>query len=184
MYKLLYASIIFINLTLIVNAGAETMILDDFKSDRQSQWNYISDQVMGGVSEGNLLFDHDQQEHYAQLKGQVSTKNNGGFIQFRTDLKRMDKNSYQGIYAKVKGNNQKYYIHLRTKWTILPWQYYQSEFIADNEWHIVKLPIESFTPSSKWLKSRIGVKNIRSLGMVAFGRDHNADLRVSEIGFY
>lgn len=184
MNKLLYPSILLINLTLTIKVGAENMLLDDFNSDRQSQWNYISDQVMGGVSKGNLSFDYDQQEHYAHLEGYVSTKNNGGFIQFRTDLKRISNNRYKGVYAKVKGNNQKYFIHLRTQWTILPWQYYQSEFIANSEWHIVRLPIESFMPSSKWLKGEIGVTNIRSLGMVAFGRDHNADLRVSEIGFY
>jgi hypothetical protein len=173
-----------INLALITRIGAETMILDDFNSNTHSQWSYVSDQVMGGVSQGGLVFESNQFETYAQLSGQVSTLNNGGFIQFRTDVTYKFKSSYKGIYAKVKGNNQKYFIHLRTRGTIMPWQYYQSDFIADDKWQVIKLPMSSFVPSSKWLKNTIESKHIRSLGLVAFGRDHNADLMVSEIGFY
>lgn len=173
-----------INLALFTRVGAENMILDDFNSKTHSQWSYVSDQVMGGVSQGGLVFDSNQFERYAQLFGEVSTLNNGGFIQFRTDVTGIIKSSYKGIYAKVKGNNQKYFIHLRTRWTIMPWQYYQSGFIADEEWQVIKLPMDSFVPSSKWLKNTIGSEHIRSLGFVAFGRDHSADLKVSEIGFY
>lgn len=175
---------ILINLALITTVDAETMILDDFNSQTQSRWSYVSDQVMGGVSSGNLKFDHDDQGHFAQLIGKVSTLNNGGFIQFRTNVTDIPKSSYKGIYAKVKGNNQQYFIHLRTRGTIMPWQYYQSDFIADEEWQVIKLPMNSFMPSSKWLKNKIESKHIRSIGLVAFGRDHSADLMVSEIGFY
>ena len=66
----------------------------------------------------------------------------------------------------------------------MPWQYYQSDFIADDKWQVIKLPMSSFVPSSKWLKNTIGSEHIRSLGFVAFGRDHSADLKVSEVGFY
>ena len=175
---------ILINLSLIARVVAETMILDDFNLPTQSRWSYVSDQVMGGVSSGNLMFDHDNQGYFAQLIGKVSTQNNGGFIQFRTDVTSIPKSSYKGIYAKVKGNNQQYFIHLRTRGTIMPWQYYQSYFIADEEWQVIKLPMDSFMPSSKWLKNRIESKHIRSIGLVAFGRDHSANLMVSEIGFY
>ena len=184
MNKILYSCLITRNLTLIARLSAETMILDDFNSQTQSRWSYVSDQVMGGVSRGGLVFESNQYESYAQLSGQVSTLNNGGFIQFRTDVTDISKSSYKGIYAKVKGNNQKYFIHLRTRGTIMPWQYYQSDFIADEEWQVIKLPMDSFKPSSNWLKSIIGSKHIRSIGLVAFGRDHSADLMVSEIGFY
>ena len=101
-----------INLALITRIGAETMILDDFNSNTHSQWSYVSDQVMGGVSQGGLVFESNQFETYAQLSGQVSTLNNGGFIQFRTNVTEILKSSYKGIYAKVKGNNQKYFIKM------------------------------------------------------------------------
>jgi len=179
----MFRLLIVINFILINNVWSETVILDDFSAKNQLQWTYISDKVMGGVSEGKLAFLQDEQGAYAKLSGQVSTQNNGGFIQFRTDLKNIDK-GFQGIYAKVKGNDQQYFIHLRTRGTILPWQYYQSGFTAGEEWKIIKLPMNSFMPSSKWLKKTIGSSSIRSVGLVAFGRDHSANLEVSEIGFY
>ena len=184
MPKNLYINLSFLTLFFISNAGADPVILDNFSSNKQAKWKYVSDQVMGGISEGKLVFDSDKEESYAQLTGRVSTENNGGFIQFRTDLKELDKDNIEGIYVKVKGNNQKYFIHLRTKGTILPWQYYQGDFIAGDNWQIVKLPFRSFVASSKWLSKRIKTKSIKSLGVVAFGREHTANLSVAEIGFY
>ena len=175
--------LVVLNFVFINNLWSETMMLDDFSTKNQLQWNYISDQVMGGVSEGNLSLLKDEQGAYAKLSGLVSTQNNGGFIQFRANLKSLN-HDFQGIYAKVKGNDEQYFIHLRTRGTLLPWQYYQSGFIANDKWRIIKLPMNSFFPSSKWLSKTIRTSNIRSIGLVAFGRDHSANLEVSEIGFY
>jgi hypothetical protein len=183
MYNRLYVQVFLLHFLFIAEVGAKTVILDNFKTNNHSQWHYVSDQVMGGVSEGNLVIRTNAEESFAHLSGMVSTQNNGGFIQFRTDLKNLDKD-IQGIYARVKGNNQQYFIHLRTRGTILPWQYYQSAFMASDQWQIIKLPLDSFAPSSNWLRKAVKTKNIKSLGVVAFGRDHKADLRVSEIGFY
>lgn len=166
------------------SSWAEHMLLDDFSESSTIRWDYFSDQVMGGVSVGNFQIITKDTESYAQLSGDVSTENNGGFIQFRTNLKDLNKENIEGIYIRVRGNNQKYFVHLRTRGTLLPWQYYQAEFLAMNEWQLVKLPLESFVASSGWLKKNITSTSIKTLGMVAFGRDHIADLSVSEIGFY
>lgn len=163
---------------------AEQMILDDFSESSNLQWSYISDQVMGGVSQGKLHIVTDEVESYAHLSGQVSTENNGGFIQFRANLSDIDKSNIKGIYLKVRGNNQKYYVHLRTKGTLLPWQYYQSEFDVQAQWQLIRLPLESFVASSGWLRKKLKSTSIKSIGIVAFGRDHNADVSVSQVGFY
>ena len=72
---------------------------------------------------------------------------------------------------------------LRTTGTILPWQYYKAEFKAVNNWKTVSIPISSFQRSSGFLSKKIKPANIKSIGLVAFGRDFKADLYVSEIGF-
>lgn len=172
-----------INLVFVISVRAEFMLLDNFDNKTQ-RWKYVSDQVMGGVSEGDLIFNQDEEETFAHLTGVVSTENNGGFIQFRTDIETTKNQNIEGIYLKVKGNNEAYFIHLRTKGTFLPWQYYQSEFIATKNWKIVKLPIKEFRASSKWLKNRPAINSLKSIGIVAFGREHNADISVSEVGFY
>lgn len=163
---------------------SEQIVLDDFSESSNLQWDYLSDQVMGGVSQGKLQIVIKETQSYAQLSGEVSTENNGGFIQFRASLSDVDKSNIKGIYLKVRGNNQKYYVHLRTKGTLFPWQYYQSEFDVQAQWELIKLPLDSFVASSGWLRKRIKSTSIKSMGIVAFGRDHKADVSVSEVGFY
>jgi hypothetical protein len=160
------------------------MLIDNFDDKSEKCWSYISDQVMGGISQGTLTFEEKQDIPYARLTGIVSTENKGGFIQFRTSLHNINTKSVDGIYINVKGNNQKYYLHLRTKGTFLPWQYYQAEFDVSENWQTIKLPLENFVASSGWLRKKVKSASIESIGVVAFGRDHIADISVSEIGFY
>ena len=42
-----------------------------------SDWKYVSDRVMGGVSEGNVYLEQDGDTSFARLIGDVSTRNNG-----------------------------------------------------------------------------------------------------------
>ena len=163
---------------------AETMMLDDFSKDPESRWQYVSDQVMGGVSNGKVEFKDPYNEPYAVLNGQVSTENNGGFIQMRTRVDRGLVAEAKGVYIRARGNNQRYYIHLRTTGTRLPWQYYQASFDVTDDWQNFKLPLELFAPSSNWLRNKVKAQSIRSIGIVAFGRDHRADVEVAEIGFF
>ena len=46
-----------------------------------------------------------------------------------------------------------------------------------------KLPINEFKRSSFLLSKNINTKNITSIGIVAFGRDHSADIYIKEINF-
>lgn len=168
----------------ITSTWGKPMLIDNFDDKSEKRWSYISDQVMGGISQGTLTFEEKQDIPYARLTGIVSTENKGGFIQFRTSLHNINTKSVDGIYINVKGNNQKYYLHLRTKGTFLPWQYYQAEFDVSENWQTIKLPLENFVASSGWLRKKVKLASIESIGVVAFGRDHIADISVSEIGFY
>ena len=170
----------------VAESTERNVMIDNFDANSTVRWDYVSDQVMGGVSEGSarLETDSDTGDSYAHMVGDVSTANNGGFIRLRTRLSSgADKNA-AGIYIKVRGNGQKYYIHLRTKGTMMPWQYYQGAFDVSEQWQVVRLPLDSFKPSGSWLRKTALPKSIRSIGIVAYGRDHKADIQVSEIGFY
>ena len=54
-------------------------------------WKYQSDQVMGGVSKGGTSLMQDGDMFYLRLTGDVSTKNNGGFVQFRSKVSLFNK---------------------------------------------------------------------------------------------
>ena len=162
----------------------ESLMTDRFDADPQLRWSYVSDQVMGGVSEGRVAFKEEQGQQFAHMTGQVSTENNGGFIQLRKAIPKKTIDTATGAYLKVRGNGQQYYLHLRTSGTLLPWQYYQASFTTTDQWQIIKVPLTAFARSGNWLSKAVKPSSIRSIGIVAFGRDHSADIQISEIGFY
>lgn len=146
-------------------------------------WTFFSDQVMGGKSEGmaNVFTDDDQQ--FIRLQGNVTTANNGGFIQIRTSVSGLTE-ELKGISLKIRGNGERYYVFVRTASTILPWQYYKADFASKKEWSVIKVEFKKFVRSSGWLNKKIRPEAIKSVGIVAFGRDHDALVDVASIQFF
>jgi len=162
--------------------GDAQVVIDDFNQYSISRWQFVSDQVMGGVSTGDVDFVLDGDDVVAHMIGSVSTENNGGFIQFRRTISLPD--ALTGIRLRVRGNNQRYFVHIRTGGTVLPWQYYSAEFFASENWEDIVLPFKNFSRSSRWLNRILEPSMVRSLGIVAYGRDHQADIQVSKLEGY
>ena len=167
--------------TISNNNFAETMFKDNFQEP--NYWNYVADTVMGGISTGGVEFKTIEGEAIAVLTGNVTTENNGGFIQIRRDLRRIDLDNANSIKLIAKGNNQKYFVFLRTTGTKLPWQYYQSEFTVNENFNKFILPINEFKKSGMLMSNKINPKKITSIGIVAFGRDHYANISIKELEF-
>ena len=168
----------------LYNVGlCDQMVTDTFNNSPEKRWIYFADTVMGGQSSGSVDFKETSQVNYARLIGNVTTENNGGFIQIRKKISGLDKNIV-GIKLRTKGNNQIYHVFIRTSGTILPWQYYKAEFSTKKSWKTIKIPIEKFERSGGFLSKRVTPETIKSVGLVAFGRDFKADLFVSEVSFY
>ena len=159
-------------------------LIDDFKTQPETRWEFIADTVMGGISTGNLTFPQVNGDRRARMTGSVSTRNNGGFIQFRTKLPSPLPNTARGLRFIVRGNNQRYFLHLRTGGTFLPWQYYQAGFEAKREWTEVRVPFEDCKPSGTLLRAVPRPESLKSVGFVAFGRNHEAEMEVLEVGYY
>ena len=63
-------------------------------------WRLVTDNVMGGVSEGRLNIEENAGRRCVRLRGTVRTENNGGFIQAALDLetlRRRDAGGYHGV---------------------------------------------------------------------------------------
>ena len=163
---------------------AEDIMIDDFKSQPEKRWRFIADTVMGGNSTGNVSFLTENKDTYARMTGNVSTQNNGGFIQFRMKLPSSLPKLAVGLRLVVRGNDQKYFMHLRTTGTFLPWQYYQAGFEVSRYWSEVRLPFEAFKASGNFLRAVPQPEGLKSVGIVAFGRDHEAEIEVREVGYY
>ena len=182
MIKLLVAmSVIFSSI-----AFAKDDITIPFTEENARYWQYISDQTMGGISNGQAILDKDGDMLFARLTGNVSTANNGGFIQIRTtfsfvDLINSDKNLL-GVRLNTKGNGETYHIFIRTSEDRSYRDFYSATFIANDNWEIVDLPFTKF--KHRYSNKSLNGNDIRTFGIVAYGRDFFSDVSVSEISFY
>lgn len=178
--------------------GSATMSIDNaaasgadlafpMTQNSKSYWRFVSDQVMGGASDGRFDILSEDGVDYARMRGVVSTANNGGFIQFRAGLSftgQADRGaSLRGVRVMTRGNDQTYYVHFRTRDSRAPWDYYAAAFTATSEWQMVELPFTAFTarkPNAKPLDPT----RIISMGVVAYGRDHQADISIATVEFF
>ena len=162
-----------------------------------SDWKYVSDRVMGGVSEGNVYLEKDGDTSFARLTGDVSTRNNGGFIQLRSAVSLFKKpkmfqlihdankggQELQGVRLNVRGNGETYHVMIRTYFTWRPSDYYYHTFETGDDWSQVVMPFSAFKRSTS-KTSKLDINDIRDFGIVAYGRDFKSDVSVSEVSFY
>jgi hypothetical protein len=177
------------NFELLAQSGA--MLIDDFRSEGLlsklgTPWRGVSDQVMGGISEASVSQGVIDGRPCLRLTGDVRLENDGGFIQAALDLappgETLDASGFTGVRIIVRGNGEKYSVHLRTPDNVRPWQSYRAHFTAGPDWETVDLPFEAFVPYR--LEAPLDKTRLRRIGLVAIGRAFYADLAVSELAFY
>tara|TARA_B100000674_G_C37918056_1_gene951932 strand:- start:440 stop:955 length:516 start_codon:yes stop_codon:yes gene_type:complete len=165
------------------------MILDNLSTPgittQKQNWAFFTDGVMGGLSEGKAIISNIDGKNCYHMTGNVTTENNGGFIQIRNQLKpSISTKEYEGVYLKVFGNKEDYSIHVRTALTMAPWQYYKFSFSTNNKWSEIKAPFSKFKKSNIYQPSDLIGQKIKSIGLVAGFKNFSADICLSEIGFY
>ena len=177
---------IFIVFPNMVTAAEEDINLP-FTQDSSKYWQYISDRTMGGISDGQATLEQDEEMFFARLKGNVSTKNNGGFIQLRSTFSfasfQKEEKKIKGIRLNVRGNGEIYYVFIRTTETKSYRDYYSASFIASSNWKMIDLPFNKFKYRLSKISNLEG-KNISSIGIVAYGRDFVSDVSISKVIFY
>lgn len=174
-----------------IRAQSGDMLIDDFAdgnlvSKLGTRWRGVSDQVMGGISESAVTHGVIDSRPCLRLTGDVRLENDGGFIQAAIDLSpsgdTLDASEYSGVRLVVRGNGERYSIHLRSPDNVRPWQSYRAHFMAGLDWQTIGIPFESFAPYR--LETPLDTRRLRRIGLVAIGRAFHADLAVSELAFY
>ena len=171
------------------NSSSKELILDQLKNpnltNQSQKWDFITDRVMGGLSKGKFTVKNIDGIKCYRMTGNISTKNNGGFIQIRTVLiPEINTKNYSGVYIKVYGNEKNYNLHLRTALTLAPWQYYSYTFATKKSWRMIKAPFNEFKRSNFYQPKSILRQKIKSIGLVAGFQDFQSDICLGEIGFY
>jgi len=175
---------------------ADKMIIDDMSTQSgqpdeefceagNAKWCFVTDKVMGGLSEGTLEVKKEGNDYFYRMTGELSLENNGGFIQFRTKIKNHPSNkSFKGVRLRVRGNNHEYVVHIRTKYLLLPWQYYESAFQATDQWTTVELPFTSFKKSNFYQPTNVVSQDIKTIGIVAIGKKFSAQIDLASVELY
>jgi len=181
----------FLSLFIMIIFSSKSIATEDlsfpFNADSGKYWQYVSDRVMGGVSDGQVTIEQDGEMYYARLTGNVSTANNGGFIQLRSGVSfantEKDGKNLKGVRLNVRGNGEIYDIHIITNDRAYYGDYYSATFKADSDWKMIDLPFNKFK-RQRYNTLKLDAKNIRSFSITAYGRDFTSDVSVSTIEFY
>lgn len=161
-----------------------------------SQWQGITDAVMGGVSNGSLSRETVEGKIANVLRGKVSLENNGGFIQMATDLSLdpsedafVDVGNFDGVELEVycEGSEvaEKFNVHLRNPACDRQNSSYRTTFdIKPGKWATVRLPWDVFRGHGPGPEATPFVPILRRLGVVSIGESKEVVLAVGKVGFY
>ena len=94
----------------------------------------------------------------------------------------MDVSEWRGIRLRVTGNSQPYEIRLRTADLQRPWQSYALALDVTRDWQSVFLPFGHFMPHRTEIP--FNAKCLRRIGVLAVGREGEADISVSDLVLY
>jgi len=168
-----------------MSISTDILAASDYLSVSSDGWQLVTDDVMGGVSAGEIQRIKRGGTECTALSGDVSTENNGGFIQVVMEIDESlaaKASTYDGVRIQVIGNGEPYNLHLRTRDLWFPWQSYRSTFDSGVVWKQIDLPFDKFTAYKS--STKLDVSQLKRIGIVAIGRDFTADICVASMGFY
>jgi hypothetical protein len=167
-------------------AGKGAITLEIWPASPNQYWRLVTDAVMGGVSRGSIAKETLEGREAIRMRGDVSTENNGGFVQIALDLApetgSFDAGGFTGLEMDVFGNNESYGAHLRTTDITRPQQSYRQSFVARPDWRTLRLPFVQFMPHR--IDIPLDVRRLRRIGLVAIGREFAADLAIARLALY
>ena len=139
------------------------IIVDFSEGDSLNNWYIVDDGVMGGLSQGSITLSD---EGYALFSGTISLDNYGGFSSVRFRPQSIDASKYSKIAIKLKGDQKKYQIRLKT--SSGDYYSYVSEFTTKGEWETVVIDLNEFYPSFRGRKLRKPNFPSKSIGEIGF----------------
>ena len=141
-----FYTLLFIMATSIFNPLLEFNF--EAEGNATKTWTIQNDNVMGGVSEGNVQWQEDGFRWF----GHTRLENNGGFSSIRSPWKSFDLTEFEAVRIRCKGTGGPFRIVFDTQraW-YLPNA--QTNFDVSEEWSDVVIPLKKFV----WEEPRRGV---------------------------
>merc|ERR1712137_78744 len=111
---------------------------NNFANMDMFKWYALNDNVMGGVSSGNVT---KNDANNLNFWGKLSGENRGGFASCRTDIETGVLSGYTGLSFMVRGDNRKYSA-LVTSEKSDSGEDYEFMFVAPTEWTKINIPFD------------------------------------------
>jgi len=121
----------------------QKQIIDFSLPNEGKQWEAITDRVMGGVSQGQMVITSDKT---AIFRGVLSLENYGGFASVRTHPQNYQLDGYEGLSLRVKGDGKRYRIRLKTDDHFDSIAYQAGFTTKPEEWIVIQVPFNEFIP--------------------------------------
>ena len=140
-----FSTLLFIMATSLFNPQLEFNF--EAEGNAPKTWTIQNDDVMGGVSEGNVQWQEDGFRWF----GHTRLENNGGFSSIRSPWKSFDLTEFKEVRIRCKGTGGPFRIVFDTQraW-YLPNA--QTNFDVSEEWSDVVIPLKKFV----WEEPRRG----------------------------
>ena len=122
---------------------AERILIDFNNTDEKENWQIINDDVMGGVSQSEIIFNDTGT---ATFQGKISLENNGGFASTRSKPHSYRLDGYNGLHLRIQGDGKDYQLRIRTD-NRLDGISYRYRFATQPEtWMNIRVPFSEFVP--------------------------------------
>ena len=122
---------------------AERILIDFNNIDEKENWQIINDDVMGGVSQSEIIFNDTGT---ATFQGKISLENNGGFASTRSKSHSYRLGGYIGLHVRIQGDGKDYQLRVRTdnRFDGISYRY---RFATQPEtWMNIRVPFSEFVP--------------------------------------
>jgi monofunctional biosynthetic peptidoglycan transglycosylase len=132
------------NMTSARMEPAEHMLIDFKNADERENWQIINDDVMGGVSRSEIIFNDTGT---ATFQGRISLENNGGFASTRRKPHSYGLDGFIGLHVRIRGDGKEYQLRVRTdnRFDGISYRY---RFATQPEiWLNIRAPFSKFVPT-------------------------------------
>jgi monofunctional biosynthetic peptidoglycan transglycosylase len=124
--------------------AAERMLIDFKNADERKNWQLINDDVMGGLSQSEIVFN---ESGTATFQGRISLENNGGFASTRSKSHSYRLDGYIGLHVRIRGDGKEYQLRVRTDSRFDGISYRYRFATQPDTWMNIRVPFSKFVPT-------------------------------------
>lgn len=155
------------------------MQVELFSASSENGWQLVTDQVMGGVSQGTIQAHAEG----VSLQGSVSYENNGGFVQMKWPFANdLSMRQFDGVWFEARAlESQEAVAVLKSSQLWMPWQSFRHDLLLTDDWQSFYLPFSDFAPYRT--QTRLNTNSITQFALL-LGKQGSHQITVRRFGLY